>query len=220
VGQVGIGHHEAQRALVAKAAPSARAFSLARAICGCTRIPRPAIEDLLFRSSGRPGRKLLIRYKSFHYQADSWTTPRPVVAKVDHHVGELFPRVGFIITNLPLPNRAALRQAWHRRAIDQGRQAGDALEATATASGQTRFGCSAAAVRSKLRWIWALPVPDRLDRRAWPETVGEERTEGGRTVRKNVGGVLPRVAIRAAGQVFSARSIRGGMLTQARSGSC
>ena len=27
----------------------------------------------------------------------SWTTPRRVVAKVEHHRGELFPRVGFIV---------------------------------------------------------------------------------------------------------------------------
>jgi hypothetical protein len=31
------------------------------------------------------------------------------VAKVEHHVGELFPRVGFIVTNLPLSNRAVVR---------------------------------------------------------------------------------------------------------------
>jgi hypothetical protein len=47
--------------------------------------------------------------KSFHYRADSWTTARRVVAKVEHHVGELFPRVGFIVTNPPLPNRAVVR---------------------------------------------------------------------------------------------------------------
>ena len=58
-----------------------------------------AIEDLLFRSPGRPSRKPLVRSKSFHYQADRWTTARRVVA----NVGELFPRVGFIVTNLPLP---------------------------------------------------------------------------------------------------------------------
>ena len=50
-----------------------------------------------------------IRYKSFQCQADSWTTPRRVVAKVEHHVGELFPRVGFIVTNLPIHNRAVVR---------------------------------------------------------------------------------------------------------------
>jgi hypothetical protein len=41
-----------------------------------------------------------------------------------------------------------------------------------------------------------------VDGRALPETVGEERREGGRSVRKNVGGVVPRVTIRAARRVF------------------
>ena len=68
-----------------------------------------AIEDMLFRSPGRPSLKPLVRYKSFQYQADSWTTARRVVAKVEHHIGELFPRVGFIVTNLRLPNRAVVR---------------------------------------------------------------------------------------------------------------
>ncbi len=37
---------------------------------------------------------------------------RRVVAKVEHHAVELFPRVGFIATNLQIPNRAdALRGA-------------------------------------------------------------------------------------------------------------
>ena len=31
------------------------------------------------------------------------------MAKVEHHVGELFPRVGFIVTSLTLPNRAVVR---------------------------------------------------------------------------------------------------------------
>ena len=52
------------------------------------------IEDLLFRPSGRPSRKPLVRYKSFRYQAKSWTTPRRLVAKVEHHRGELFPYSG------------------------------------------------------------------------------------------------------------------------------
>ena len=68
-----------------------------------------AIEDILFRSPGRPSRKPLVRYNSFHYQADSWTAPRRVVAKVEYRVGELFPRIGFIVTNLQLPNRAVVR---------------------------------------------------------------------------------------------------------------
>ncbi len=32
-----------------------------------------------------------------------------MVAKVEHHAGELFPRVGFIVTNMPLPSRAVVR---------------------------------------------------------------------------------------------------------------
>ena len=31
------------------------------------------------------------------------------MAKVEHHLGELFPRVGFIVTNLTLPSRAVVR---------------------------------------------------------------------------------------------------------------
>jgi len=67
------------------------------------------LRTCLFRSPGRPSLKPLVRYKSIQYQADTWTTPRRVVAKVEHHVGELFPRVGFIVTNLLLPNRAVVR---------------------------------------------------------------------------------------------------------------
>ena len=68
-----------------------------------------AIEDILFRPPGRPGRKPLVRYKSFRYQAESWSKPRRIVAKVEHHLGELFPRVGFIVTNMTLPSRSVVR---------------------------------------------------------------------------------------------------------------
>ena len=67
------------------------------------------IEDMLFRPPGRPSRTPLVRYKSFRYQAKSWTTPRRIVAKVEHHRGELFPRVGFIVTNMVLPSRSVVR---------------------------------------------------------------------------------------------------------------
>ncbi len=76
--------------------------------CGVTYLIRiPANESLewkivgiLFRPPGRPRRKPPVRYKSFAYEAGSWTKPRRIVAKVEHHEGELFPRVGFIVTNL------------------------------------------------------------------------------------------------------------------------
>jgi len=64
------------------------------------------IEELLARPVGRPRQKPLVEYKGFLYQAASWKTARRVVAKVEHHAGELFPRVGFLVTNLSLPSRA------------------------------------------------------------------------------------------------------------------
>ena len=51
----------------------------------------------------------LVRYRSFEYQAASWDRPRRVIAKVEHHLGELFPRVGFIVTTLTGTNRAVVR---------------------------------------------------------------------------------------------------------------
>jgi hypothetical protein len=67
------------------------------------------VAEILFRPQGRPSRKPLVRCRSFLYQAVSWTKPRRIVAKVEHHAGELFPRVGFIVTNLSVPSRAVVR---------------------------------------------------------------------------------------------------------------
>ena len=39
-------------------------------------------------------------HANFTYQAGSWTKPRRVIAKVEWHPGELYPRVGFIVTNM------------------------------------------------------------------------------------------------------------------------
>ena len=61
------------------------------------------IRHLLKRPVGRPPKKPVVRYHDFIYQAQSWDIPRRVVAKVEWHQGELFPRVGFVVTNLNLP---------------------------------------------------------------------------------------------------------------------
>jgi hypothetical protein len=58
------------------------------------------IEHLLTPPVGRPSKKPIILYHSFRYQAASWEIARRVVAKVEWHAGELFPRIGFIVTNL------------------------------------------------------------------------------------------------------------------------
>jgi hypothetical protein len=67
------------------------------------------IAELLTRPVGRPSHKPVVWYKSFLYQAASWETARRVVAKVEFHFGELFPRVGFIVTNLETDSRAVVR---------------------------------------------------------------------------------------------------------------
>jgi len=58
------------------------------------------VKHLLKRPVGRPPKKPIVRYHDFQYQAGSWDSPRRVVTKVEWHSGELFPRVGFIVTNL------------------------------------------------------------------------------------------------------------------------
>jgi Transposase DDE domain group 1 len=112
--QQAYGKHVAFRADAAFAKPEIYEALEARHVDYAIRIPANrslelAVEDLLFRPRGRPRRKPLVRYKRFGYQADSWTRPRRVVAKVEHHAGELFPRVGFIVTNLTLPSRSVVR---------------------------------------------------------------------------------------------------------------
>ena len=45
------------------------------------------------------GKGTVVWFSDFNYQAASWERPRRVIAKVEWHRGELFPRVGFIVTN-------------------------------------------------------------------------------------------------------------------------
>ena len=67
------------------------------------------IAHLLARPVGRPGNAPHVRYADFEYQAKSWNRARRVVAKVEWHRGELFPRIGFIVTNLERPAKKVVR---------------------------------------------------------------------------------------------------------------
>jgi hypothetical protein len=58
------------------------------------------IGHLLKRPVGRPPHEVRRYYASFRYQAQSWNKPRHVVAKIEWYPGELYPQVGFIVTNL------------------------------------------------------------------------------------------------------------------------
>ena len=65
------------------------------------RVLQDRIGYLLKRPVGRPPHEVRRYYASFSYQAHSWNKSRHVVAKVEWHPGELYPRVGFIVSNLP-----------------------------------------------------------------------------------------------------------------------
>jgi Transposase DDE domain group 1 len=58
------------------------------------------IEHLTTRPVGRPSAKPKIFFHAFSYRAASWNKSRRVIAKVEWHQGELWARVGFIVTNL------------------------------------------------------------------------------------------------------------------------
>jgi hypothetical protein len=93
------------RADAAFATPEVYEFLEAEGYLYAIRLPANAalqreIDYLLTRPMGRPPHQPIIFYDSFAYRAASWSRPRRVVAKVEWHAGELFPRVGFIVTNL------------------------------------------------------------------------------------------------------------------------
>jgi hypothetical protein len=64
------------------------------------RVLQDRIGYLLKRPVGRPPNHVRRYYANFHYRAASWSKRRRVVAKVEWHPGELYPRVGFIVTNM------------------------------------------------------------------------------------------------------------------------
>ena len=96
------------RADAAFASPAVCEFLEAEGFLYAIRLPanrvlREYIAHLLTRPVGRPPNHVRRYYASFGYQAKSWDKARRVVAKVEWHPGELFPRIGFIVTNLSPP---------------------------------------------------------------------------------------------------------------------
>lgn len=146
------------------------------------------IAELLPRPMGRPSFKPLIEYKSFLYRAASWNQARRVVAKVEHHQGELFPRVGFIVTNLSLPSRAVVR-FYNRRGtaeqwIKEGKQATHwtRLSCHRFRSNEVRLQLSVLAYNLGNLWR-RLVLPKKIDH--WSLTSLQQRLvkTGGRLVK-------------------------------------
>ena len=67
------------------------------------KIVQENVAHLLTRPVGRPPNDVRRYYASFSYQAATWDRARRVVAKVEWYPDELYPRVGFIVTNLSRP---------------------------------------------------------------------------------------------------------------------
>lgn len=90
------------------ASPDIYEYLEAEAMLYAIRLPankflQESIAHLLTRPVARPPNLVRRSYASFSYQAGSWDRTRRVVAKVEWHPGELYPRVGFIVTNLRRP---------------------------------------------------------------------------------------------------------------------
>jgi hypothetical protein len=146
------------------------------------------IAELLTRPAGRPSYKPVVWYKSFLYQAASWKTARRVVAKVEFHFGELFPQVGFIVTNLETDSRAVVR-FYNKRGtaeqwIKEGKQAVKMtrLSCHRFRSNEVRLWLSLMAYNLGNLWR-RLVLPKRIDN--WSLTSLQQRLmkTGGRLVK-------------------------------------
>jgi hypothetical protein len=145
------------------------------------------VAEMLTRSVGRPSHKLVVRYKSFRYQAASWTMARRVVAKIEFRCGELFPRVGFIVTTLETDSRAVVRFYNKRGTAEQWIKEGK------LAVKMTRRSCHRFRANEVRLWLSViaynlgnlcrrLAVPKRID--TWSLTSLQQRLikTGGRLV--------------------------------------
>jgi hypothetical protein len=146
------------------------------------------IAELLTRPVGRPSHKPVVWYKSFLYQAANWKTVRRVVAKVEFHFGELFPRVGFIVTNLETDSRAVVRfydtRGTAEQWIKEGKQATHwtRLSCHRFRANEVRLQLSVVAYNLGILWR-RLVMPKRID--YWSLTSLQQRLvkTGGRLVK-------------------------------------
>ena len=127
------------------------------------------IAHMLKRPVGRPAHHVQRFYKSFRYQAASWSRPRRVVAKVEWHFGELFPCVGFIVTNLRRKSRNVV-EFYNKRGISE-----QWIKEWKGALNGTRLSCrsfNANAVRLQLHAL-AYNLGNFLRALAIPEVIAE-----------------------------------------------
>ena len=83
------------------------------------RVLQDKIGYLLKRPVGRPPHQVRRYDASFSYQAQSWNRSRRIVAKVEWHPGELYPRVGFIVSDLARSAEGIVAFYNHRGTCEQ-----------------------------------------------------------------------------------------------------
>jgi hypothetical protein len=147
------------------------------------------IVELLMRPVGRPGHRPVVWYNSFRYQAASWKTARRVVAKAEFHAGELFPRVGFIVTNLETDSRAVVR-FYNKRGtaeqwIKEGKQAVKMtrLSCHRFRSNEVRLWLSVIAYNLGNLWWRRLVLPKRIEKRSLTSLQQRLVETGGRLIK-------------------------------------
>jgi hypothetical protein len=169
------------------------------------------IAHLLIRPTEWTSRKPIVSYHDFTYQAQSWDVSRRVVAKVEWHQGELFPRVGFIVTNLSYPALGIVRFYNGRGTAEQWIKEGK------YALNWTRLSCHkfvANQVRLAL-FILAYNLGNFLRRLALPEAMQHWTLTSLQTRMIKTGGRLVRHARRPVFQlaeVLVTREMLGGIL--------
>jgi hypothetical protein len=125
------------------------------------------IAHLLVRPTEWPSRKPIVSYHDFAYQAQSWNVSRRVVAKVEWHQGELFPRVGFIVTNLSYPTIGIVRFYNGRGTAEQWIKEGK------QALNWTRLSCHRFVANQVRLWLFVLAynLGNFMRRLALPEAM-------------------------------------------------
>ena len=155
------------------------------------------IQHLLKRLVGMPPKKPVVRYHDFVYQAQSWDIPRRVVAKVEWHQGELFPRVGFVVTNLNLPSAGVTHYYNGRGTAEQWIKEGK------YALNWTRLSCHRFVANQVRLWLFVLAynLGNFMRRLTLPESVKHWSLRSVQTKLIKMGGRLVRHARRLVFQL-------------------
>ena len=155
------------------------------------------IRHLLKRPVGRPPKKPVVRYHDFVYQAQSWEIPRRVVAKVEWRQGELFPRVGFVVTNLNLPPEGVTHFYNGRGTAEQWIKEGK------YALNWTRLSCHRFVANQVRLWLFVLAynLGNFMRRLTLPESVKHWSLRSVQTKLIKMGGRLVRHARRLVFQL-------------------